>query len=88
MIVAFQAINQVKVVIRLEAGDWKGTADVGATATAYRLAPADGDLSPLASVRVNLLSTNLQTAEAAVIHLLYLLDAQLASGAFAETIKG
>lgn len=85
-LVAFQAINRVKVVLRMEAGDWKGCADVGVTAVAYCL-PADSpDLAPLASVRLNLLATNLRQMDAAVIHLLYMLDAQLASGEYAKVL--
>lgn len=87
MIVAFQAINNVRVEMRLSAGDWQGRADVRLTMVAHPLEGEIGEVVPLGSVSLNLLATNLRTMDAALIHGLYVLDARLASGEFASIIK-
>jgi hypothetical protein len=83
---AFQAINRTKVVIRLEAADHQGMADLRLTAVAYRLPEDSAELAPLASAESTWMATNLKSLDSALIHVLYLLDFQLGKSEFERVI--
>lgn len=78
-IVAFEAINNVWVDLRMVVGDHRGGADIQITATAMPRGVAIGDQPPLGSVNVSCSGTRLKSLEAALIHTMYLLDGQLAA---------
>jgi hypothetical protein len=77
-IVALQAMTNTRVVVTLTAGDHNGKADVSVGAVAYDRTVESGDQPVLASVSVNCLATRLRTVDAALIHILYLLDGEIA----------
>jgi hypothetical protein len=64
--------------VRLSVGDRHGRACVLLTGLAHRRDRDVGEVPPLASVSVNCLALNLRSLDAALIHVLYLLDGQLA----------
>lgn len=77
-IVAFESMNNCRIVMNLTVVDRNGRGDVMIQATAYdrQLDPA---VAPsLASVNVSCLSTRLLSLDAALIHVLYILDGELA----------
>jgi len=85
-IVAFEAINGVRVELRITTTNHHGRADLWIALLAH---PADreiGEVAPLASVSLSTSATRLRSLEAAIIHGLYLLDGKLASNEF-ERIK-
>lgn len=86
-LVAFEAINFVRLEIRMSTADDHGRADLAVTVLAHAADVPIGDQAPLASVSVKCSATNLRTLEGALIHALYALDSQLAHGEFAETIR-
>jgi len=77
-IVAFETINNVRIRLELTVVDRRGRGDVQVTATAHPRTPEVPVPPPLASVSVTCLATNLRTVDAALIHVLYLLDGRLA----------
>lgn len=81
-VVAFEAMNQVKIVLTLTVEDNRGKADVTIGAAAHRRSPAGVEAAPLALVSVICSATRLRTLEAAVIHTLYILDGKLAEEEF------
>ena len=85
-LVAFEAINSVRLEIRLSVEDRKGAADVCATVVAHSRKVEIGEAPPLGSVSADLTTMNRKTLEDALIQLLYRLDGQLASGEFASVL--
>lgn len=85
-LVAFEAINQVRLEIRMSTTDDHGRADLRVLVAAHPVGVEIGDQNSLGSVSVTCSATRLRTMEAALIHALYLLDAQLASGSFAKVL--
>lgn len=75
---AFEVMNDVKVELRLSTVARHGRSDIQLTGVAHSRAGEIGELPPLASVSVTCLATNLTSTDAALIHVLYLLDGQLA----------
>jgi hypothetical protein len=86
-IVAFEAINKVRLELRLSVVDRRGQADVVVVALAHSRETEIGEVPPLASVNVSCLGTRLRTMEACLIHALYQLDSKLAAGEFASTLS-
>jgi len=78
-LVAFEAINGVRLEVRMSTTDYHGRADITLTAIAHDRKGEIGDLPPLASVSVSIMGTRLRSLEGAVIHALYLLDGKIAS---------
>jgi hypothetical protein len=76
--VAFEAINGVRLELRISTADYHGRADLAVAALAHSRKVEIGDQPPLGSVSVTISGTRLQSLEGALIHALYLLDAQLA----------
>lgn len=77
-IVAFEAMNNVRVEVRLSVVDRHGSPDIQIAALAHMRDIAIGEASPLASVNVSCLASRLTTVDAALIHALYQLDSMLA----------
>jgi len=86
--VAFEAINGVRLEVRMTTGDHQGKADLKLSILAHRIGQEIGEAAPLASVSLTTSATHLRTMEAALIHGLYMLDGQLASGEFAKILDG
>ena len=78
-IVAFEAINDVQLEIRVATADYHGRADMAVAVLAHSRKTPIGDQPPLASASVTCSGTRLKSLEGVLIHALYLLDAQLAS---------
>lgn len=87
-LIAFEAINNVKIVLRLETGDRNGYADLLVAAVAEGRTEVDGVLPVLASANVKCSDMKSMSLEAVVIRLLYQLDSNLADGEFAKTVDG
>ena len=87
VLIAFEAINNCHLEIRLMAGDRKGLADLKMVLSATERTAVDGVAPLLGSVSATCWAMNLRNLEAAVIQLLYQLDSQLASGEFARVLK-
>lgn len=87
VMLAFEAMNKVRVELRIGRVDDGIASDLGITALAHSMEGEFGDLPPLASVNVKCSAMNLKTLDAAVLACLYRLDFQLASNEFigAET---
>jgi hypothetical protein len=77
-LVAFEAINGVRLEIRISTGDYKGRADLLVTAIAHETKHEIGEAPPLASVSATCSGSRLRSLEALVIHILYTLDGRLA----------
>jgi hypothetical protein len=86
-LVAFEAMNNVRLEIRMSTTDDHGRADLAITVVAHDRKVLVGDQPPLGSVSVTCSGTRLRTMEAAVIHALYLLDGWLAKGEFARVLS-
>jgi hypothetical protein len=86
-LVAFEAINNVRLEIRVSTVDYRGRADLAVAVLAHERNVEIGDRPPLASASVTCSGTRLRTLEGALIHALYRLDAQLASVALDEVPK-
>jgi hypothetical protein len=84
--VAFEAINNVRLVLRMTTGDHKGAADLVMTVTALPRNEPDGGQLSLGSASATCSGINLRTLEGALIQLMYRLDSKLAEGAFAKTL--
>jgi hypothetical protein len=78
-IVAFEAINDVKLEIRVSTADSHGRADLAVAVLAHSRKTPIGDQPSLASASVTCSGTRLKSLEGVLIHALYLLDAQLAN---------
>jgi hypothetical protein len=87
-LVAFEAINNVRLRVRLETGDLNGYADLLVDVTAEERSPENGEAKVLASVQLKCSDMRSKNLEAVVIRALYALDARLAGGAFDVTING
>lgn len=83
-IVGFEVINGVRIVLTMTVGDLRGQATVMIGARAEERAPESPDPKVLGSVSVNTLATNLLTLDAALIHVLYMLDGEIARRAMLE----
>lgn len=84
-VVAFEAINNVKIHLMISAEDNRGKGDMRVTAAAHRRAPEGVVAELLGSVNVTCSATNFRSLEAVVIHALYTLDGKLAEKEFART---
>lgn len=78
-IVGFEVMNNVKIALVMTVEDREGVGEVYLTATALPRQLGSGAVKPLASVRSSCYSMNVKSLEAAVIHILYLLDGKLGS---------
>ena len=78
-IVAFEAMNDVKLEIRVSTADAHGKADLEVAVLAHSRKTPIGVAPSLASASVTCSGTRLKSLEGVLIHALYLLDAQLAS---------
>lgn len=78
-LIAFEAINNVRLEIRVASADYHGRADLAVAVMAHERNAVIGDQPSLASVNVTCSGTRLKSLEGALIHALYLLDAQLGS---------
>lgn len=78
-LVAFEAINGVRLEIRMSTADYHGRADLSVEVLAHERDATIGDQPSLASASVKCSGMRLKTLEGALIHALYLLDSQLAS---------
>jgi hypothetical protein len=83
-IVAFEAMNNCRIVLTLTVYDRGGRGDVRIQATAYDREQDPAVVPSLASVSVSCLSTRLLTLDAALIHTLYILDGEIAK----QTLAG
>lgn len=86
-LVAFEAINGVRLEIRMSTTDHHGRADLLILVMAHDKDKEIGEVPSLASVSVTCSATRLRTMEAALIHALYSLDGQLAKGEFAKVLS-
>jgi hypothetical protein len=77
-IVAFEALNDVRIEVRMSVGDRNGEADVRLVALAHNRNLPVGEAPPLASASLSCSGSRLLTMDAALIHLMYMLDGQLA----------
>lgn len=84
---AFEHINQVRVNIRLTTKTEGRNSDLTILAECWEKQPLIGEAKFLASVSATCLALNLRTLDAAVIHVLYLLDGKLAEEEFANAAK-
>ncbi len=80
---AFEAINKVKIELRMSTKRTRGVGDLVIMVAAHSQAIEIGEAPSLASVSVTCSATGLKTIEAALIHALYLLDARLEGNALA-----
>ena len=87
-LVAFEVINNVRLEIRMTTADHRGQADLAITVLAHDRKGEIGDLPPLGSASVTILGTRLRSLEGALIHALYVLDAQFAESAISELEGG
>jgi hypothetical protein len=78
-IVAFEAINDVQLEIRVGSTTHRGKADLQVAVIAHSREISIGEAPSLASASVTCSGTRLKSLEGVLIHALYLLDAQLAS---------
>lgn len=76
-LVAFEAMNGVRLEIRLLTADHRGMADIQAEVVAHDRKAPIGAVPPLASASVTCSATKLRTLEGLLIHSLYVLDAML-----------
>jgi len=86
-LVAFEAMNNVRLEIRVSTADYHGRADLAVAVWAHDRNVPIGDQPSLASASVTCSGTRLKTLEGALIHALYILDAQLASVELEENDK-
>lgn len=78
LLTAFEAINRVRLGIRMSRSLTSRVPDMAVTLVASEVDTESGDLKDLGSVSLTCLASNLRSLEAVLIHGLYLLDAQLA----------
>jgi hypothetical protein len=79
LVTAFEAINRVKLEIRMGRSESSRVPDLAVTMVAVEWLPDGGEARSLVSVSLNCLSTNLTSLAAVVTHGLYLLDGKLAA---------
>jgi len=79
LVTAFEAINRIKLEIRMGRSESSRVPDLAVTLVAVELPEDGGEAKSLASVSLNCLSTNLTSLAAVVTHGLYLLDGKLAA---------
>ena len=84
--VAFEAINGVRLEVRASTGDHRGRADLLVTVIAHDRKVEIGEAPSLASVKLTASATRLRTMEALLIHALYVLDSQLVDVELAKTV--
>lgn len=77
-LVAFEAINGVRLEIRVSTSDNQGRADLTVAVIAHDRRAPIGEAPPWGSVSVKCSATRLRTLEGALIHALYLMDSTLA----------
>ena len=87
-LVAFEAINNVRLEVRMSTADYHGRADLALAMLAHDRKAEIGEVPPLGSVSLTISGTRLRSLEGALIHGLYLLDSQLAESARGETVSG
>jgi hypothetical protein len=78
LITAFEAINKIKLELRMSRSMESRLPDLALTLVAWDAETGDPAVSTLASVSLTCLGTNMTSLAAVVIHGLYLLDAQIA----------
>ena len=86
-IAAFEKINQVRVSVRLGCVERDGRTDLRLIAEAWSLEGLFSEVRLLALVSVNCSGINLKSMDAALIHVLYMLDGKLAEEEFARVDK-
>lgn len=86
-IAAFEKINQVRVNVRLGCVEHKGMTDLEMIAEAWALPGIQQEVKLLGSVSVRCSTINLKSMDAALIHVLYILDGKLAEEEFASVPK-
>lgn len=84
VLLAFEAMNRVKLEIRIGRVDDGPASDLALTALAHQEGTEIGDQAPLASASVRCSAMNLKTLDSAVLALMYRLDFQLAELEFAR----
>lgn len=85
VLAAFEAINSVRLSIRLGLVKEEKRDTLYATLEAFEGVEESGEVKVLASARLRLGFPSPQTMEAAILQGLYKLDADLAAGEFART---
>jgi len=78
-LMAFEAMNNVRLELRLASMLRHGKPDLAVTALAFPKLEESMEQPHLALVRLTCSALNLRTLDAALIHALYLLDGQIAS---------
>jgi len=86
VMLAFEAINRVKLEIRIGRVDDGEVSDLAIAVIANDASAPIGDLPPLASTSVTCSASNRKSLEAVLLAALYQLDFQLASGEFEKTL--
>lgn len=85
MLMAFEQHNSVKLELRVSVQSLNGRPDVVIAGIAHESAEAIGVAPPLASVSVRCSAMNLKHLAAALTHVMYALDFQLALNEFEAT---
>lgn len=86
-IAAFEKINEVRVNVRLGCIEHKGHTDLEMIAEAWSLPGLQQEVKLLGCVSVRCSTINLKSMDAALIHVLYLLDGKLDEAEFAAVDK-
>jgi hypothetical protein len=86
-LIAFEAMNNVRLEMRVSTADDHGLADLLVTVAAHERTVEIGDQPSLGSVSVKCSGTRLKSLEACTIHALYLLDSKLARLELEGSIK-
>jgi len=86
-LVAFEAINGVRLEIRVATTDYHGRADLSVEVVAHDRKVEIGAAPSLGSVRLTCSAMRLKSLEGALIHALYLLDSQLAEHELGTEVK-
>lgn len=87
-LVAFEAINGVRLEVRVSTADYHGRADLTVAVLAHDRKVEIGDHPSLGSVSLSISGSRLRNLEGALIHALYLLDSKLAENGLSEASKG
>lgn len=86
-LIAFEAINQVKITVEMSVRDGGPSGEMDMTLWAWDRKGVSSDRKLLASVNVTCSGTGAKSLEAALFQALYGLDAKLAEGEFASVIS-
>jgi len=86
-LIAFEAMNNVRLEMRVSTADHHGLADLAVTVIAHDRTAEIGVVPPLASASVTCSGSRLKSLEAVAIHALYKLDSQLALNELDGTVK-